>query len=48
MTMYAIKAWLVVTATGFEALFLDHGRAVQYAASTHGIISSLYLKKEPA
>jgi hypothetical protein len=37
------KAWLVVAADGFESVFLDHARALQYAAHVHGTVSPLYL-----
>lgn len=35
-------AWLVVTASGFAAVFLDQARAVQYAADSHGTLEPLY------
>lgn len=34
-------AWLVVPARGQPAAFVDHGKAIDYAARCHGIVVPL-------
>lgn len=38
------RAWLVITGSGFEAVFLDEARAADYAARTRGVVKPLYLR----
>ena len=40
-----IKAWLVIAADGFEAVFKDRAAAERYAAHTHGTLHALVLKE---
>lgn len=40
-----IRAWLVVAADGFEAVFKDRASAEKYAANTHGIVYPLIVKE---
>ncbi len=40
-------AWAVKFGRGLVALFIDHGRAVQYAAHSHGIIVELHGEESP-
>ncbi len=42
------EAWLVITAGGFRAVFLDRANAERYAASTHGTIHALVLAQGSA
>ena len=35
-------AWAVEYGQGLRALFLDHARAEQFAANTHGVLKPLY------
>lgn len=42
-----IRAYLVVAADGFEAVFKDRAVAERYAANCHGIVYPLVVK-EPA
>lgn len=40
-------AWMVTTANGFAAVFLDQARAAQYAADSHGTLEPLYRATPP-
>lgn len=40
------SAWLVIAADGFRALFLNQGRANQYAVNCHGVVHPLYQKED--
>ena len=42
------RAWIVVAPDGFEAVFLDHARAIQYAAACHGTIVELFVRSPDA
>lgn len=39
--MTGVLAWLVITASGARVPFVDHARAMQYAADHHGVIIDL-------
>jgi len=35
------RAWLVIAADGFEAVFIDQAAAINYAARCHGTVHAL-------
>lgn len=39
------RAWLVVAADGFEAVFKDRAVAERYAANCHGTVHPLVIKE---
>lgn len=39
-----VKAWLVVAADGFEAVFLNRTTAENYAARCHGTVHPLVIQ----
>lgn len=43
-----VRAWLVVAADGFEAVFIDHTAALNYAARCHGTIYPLVVQHAAA
>lgn len=42
-----IRAWLVIAADGFEAVFKDRAAAEKYAANTHGTLWPLVIQETP-
>ena len=42
-----IRAWLVIAADGFEAVFRDRAAAERYAANTHGTLHPLVIQETP-
>lgn len=42
-----IRAWLVIAADGFEAVFKDRAAAERYAVNTHGTVHTLVIQETP-